>query len=466
MLLRFEAANHRSIFTPIELSLIAVDDDRLATRQFEALSEQVLTVAGVYGANASGKSNVLDALRWVAMAVRQSLRSWDETIPRDPFKFGDGPTSSSSFTVEMLVRGVRYEYRLELDDHLVTVESLYSYPKRQRRTLFEREGMDLSLRRGLASMSGIRSLLTPTTLALSAALRFDGLADDPDAYGLTSFGRALSGVGVQGLRRRPVRRRLPGYWPSTAFSTVHNTERIFLDAEAPTNQLALSGLGTREDRKAMALGLLKFADFGIDDVEVVEPQDGDTESRPYLRLLHRSRAQHVAFDLFEESEGTQTWFRLIGPTLRALRTGMTLLFDEIDASLHPRLSARLLELFQDPETNSQGAQLIFTTHDTSLLNHLNRDEVWLTEKGRDGETRLTALAEYGGDKVRRSLNLEKAYLQGRFGAVPELDQYQLRMALAKQPTVARQDHEKAEQEALEVGGSSPDNGVFLDLDEE
>src|SRR5690606_6888698 len=103
-------------------------------------------------------------------------------------------------------------------------------------------------------------------------------------------------------------------------------------------------------------------------------------------------------------EGTRTWFRLIGPVLRVLRTGQTLLFDEIDASLHPRLSARLLELFQDPETNPRGAQLIFTTHDTSLLNHLNRDEVWLTEKAPGGYTELTALAEYGGDKVRRSLN--------------------------------------------------------------
>ena len=105
-----------------------------------------------------------------------------------------------------------------------------------------------------------------------------------------------------------------------------------------------------------------------------------------------------------------------------------LLFDEIDASLHPRLSARLLDLFQDPDTNPNGAQLIFTTHDTSLLNSLNRDEVWLTEK-RQGSTTLTALSDFGGDQVRRSLNLERAYLQGRFGAVPELDQTLVRDAL-------------------------------------
>ena len=186
-----------------------------------------------------------------------------------------------------------------------------------------------------------------------------------------------------------------------------------------------------------ALALLRFADLGIDDVQIVDDDIDESqapfhlrrEPRGQLRFIHRVLGQELPFDLDEESAGAQTWFALIGPTLNALRSGRILLFDEIDASLHPRLSARLLELFQDPETNPYGAQLIFTTHDTSLLNHLNRDEVWLTEKNEGGATTLTALAEYGGDKVRRSLNLERAYLQGRFGAVPELDQFTLRRAL-------------------------------------
>ena len=137
----------------------------------------------------------------------------------------------------------------------------------------------------------------------------------------------------------------------------------------------------------------------------------------------------MTFDLEDESAGTQMWFRLIGPAFAALRFGWVLLLDEIDASLHPRLSARLVEIFQDPRTNTRGAQLVFTSHDTSLLNSLNRDEVWLTEKAPDATTRLVALAEFGGERVRRSLNLEKAYLQGRFGAVPEVDQVAVRRAL-------------------------------------
>jgi hypothetical protein len=429
MLLRFEVSNHRSILDPVELSMIAVDEDRPAARRFDLLSERVLTVAGIYGPNASGKSNVVEALAWLSTAVGRSLRAWEEFIPREPFKFGEGPEMPSTFEVEMVVEGIRYVYRVELDELEVLSESLYSYPKRQPRALFEREGPDIHFRRGLGSLAGTRELLTPTTLALSAAMRFD----EPD---VRSFGRHLRDILTLGIQRRAA-------WqgPLGATAMLSSTRRLFegRDSRVDAPDHDRHDFGVLDPRET-ALALLRFADLGIDDVRIVEDADGDLvlassgrTARPKLWLVHRIAEEEVPFDLTEESAGTQTWFRLIGPALSALRDGQILLFDEIDASLHPKLSARLLELFQDPETNPLGAQLIFTTHDTSLLNHLNRDEVWLTEKGDNGATTLTALAEYGGDKVRRSLNLEKAYLQGRFGAVPELDQFALRRALGLVP---------------------------------
>lgn len=430
MLLRFEVANHRSIMQSIELSMIAVDEDRPAARSFDLLAERVLTVAGIYGPNASGKSNVLDSLAWLSSAAGRSLRQWDEYIPREPFRFGRGPEVSSTFDVEMIVDEVRYYYRLEVDSSKVLFEGLYSFPKKVRRLVFEREGMEVNLRRGLGSLSGTRELLTPTTLALSAAMRFA----EPEVRG---FARSLANIGVLGPRRRTWGRKNR----SSAFGSPGNrffaTEQMFFDSVDTTqpglfeDQEVTEAFGGRES----ALALLRFADLGIDDVQVteeaIEAVDAPSQQlrRRQLRLIHHAEGQHLPFDLSEESDGTQTWFGLIGPILRALRVGQLLLFDEIDASLHPRLSARLLELFQDPVTNPRGAQLVFTSHDTSLLNHLNRDEVWLTEKSPLGDTTLTALAEYGGDKVRRSLNLERAYLQGRFGAVPEFDQYLLRRAL-------------------------------------
>jgi hypothetical protein len=399
MLLRFEVANHRSILNPVELSMIAVDEDRPATRGFERLSERVLTVAGIYGPNASGKSTVLDALYWLSMAVANSLRRWDQAVPTDPFKFGQGPESPSVYDAELMVGGVRYAYRLEATGSAVQYEALYSYPERRRRVLFEREDLEISFRRGLGALAGTRELLTPTTLALSAAMRFEDEEVQP-------FGRYLARIWGRGMRRR---RRLTDM-------KITGTDDIFFASEA-----------SRE--KEMALALLRFADIGVEDVEVGELEDESGDTLPYLRLIHRARDERLPFEMRQESAGTRAWFNVIGPIISVLRSGEIMLFDEIDASLHPKLSARLLELFQDPETNPRGAQLIFTTHDTSLLNHLNRDEVWLTQKGGDGATKLTALAEYGGDKVRRSLNLEKAYLQGRFGAVPELDQHTLRRAL-------------------------------------
>lgn len=394
MLLRFEVANHRSINESAELSMIAVDGERPAARGFDRLPEKVLTVAGIYGANASGKSNVLEALSWLAVAVGSSLRQWESVVPREPFRFGDGPGRPSAFAVEMMTNGVRYSYQVEVDDSEVVFESLCSYPERRRRILLEREGMELHLRRGLTSATGAKKLLTPTTLALSAASRFD----EPE---ISSFDRDISRIGLLDARQ-----------PHSARSWLPATTSMFSE-----------GFSDRE----FALRMLCLADLGITDVEIINDEPGSLGRR--LQLIHRADDQLSSFAISEESEGTRNWFALIGPVLATLRTGRILLLDEIDASLHPHLSAHLLALFQDPETNPLGAQLIFTTHDTSLLNHLNRDEVWLTEKGDDGATTLTALAEYGGDKVRRSTNLERAYLQGRFGAVPQVDQFTLRHAL-------------------------------------
>ncbi len=409
------------------MSMIAVDEDRVSIRSFGSLSESVLTVAGIYGPNASGKSNVIEALAWLSIAIRSSLRTWDKFIPREPFKFGRGPSTESTYEVEMVVNEVRYAYRIELNHSEVLFEGLYSYPERRRRILFEREGTKVSFRRGLGVLSGVRELLTPTTLVLSAAMRFDEPEVEP-------FARALAGFGIFIPRRRTP---INGPLRAAMFGT-NATGRLFEEQGSliQTSLFDEPGSVPVASRES-ALALLRFADLGIDDVQISKFEMDESQEthqarvypRKQLRLIHRVLGEELAFDFEEESAGTQMWFSLIGPTLSALSRGQILIFDEIDASLHPRLSARLVELFQDPETNPRGAQLIFTTHDTSLLNHLNRDEVWLTEKGENGTTTLTALAEFGGDKVRRSLNLERAYLQGRFGAVPELDQFTLRQAL-------------------------------------
>lgn len=434
MLIRFEASNYRSIATGVELSMVAVDREREAARHAPNLGESLLTLAAVYGPNASGKSNVVGALVWLRDAVEDSLRFWEDDIPIEPFAFGAWPGDSSEFVIEVNVDGVRFEYVVELDSHQVQYEGLFHYPEKKRRRIFERDGSEFKLQRGLGNLSGTRELLTDRTLALSVARRFEQPV-------VSDFAREI--LRIQVLGQVPRRAR-----PSTASGAVAKSRpRLFSVAETArwfdrprNNQPSLfsgeeeSGLWHTLGGREQALALLRLADLGIQDVVIDDQQigysgSGETRIQRRLRLLHRSGEDMIPLAFSAESEGTRTWFGLIGPVLMALQNGSVVIFDELDGSLHPTLSAELLRIFRSPVTNPRGAQLIFTSHDTSLLNHLNRDEVWLTQKMSDGSTRLGALAEFAGERVRRSQNLENAYLHGRFGALPQVDQTEFLRAL-------------------------------------
>lgn len=430
MLIRFEVSNYRSIAAPTELSMVAIDRDRPEARDQSMLGESLLQVAAVFGPNASGKSNIIAAFTWVRDAVQHSLRMWDDEIPIEPFAFGAGPSKPSEFVIESIIGGIRFEYVLEIDSEKVMYEGLFHYPEKKRRRVFERDGGDFKLQRGLGGLSGTRELLTERTLALSIARRFD----EPL---VSSFARDLLRTQTLGfISRRPrgfgaIGGRI-GYGRAWSRATL----RWFEEGDQPSlfgdRELAAPELGG-EDRE-QALALLRLADLGIDDV-VIDTQEvgfsdaSEVRTQQRVRLVHRTTEGRAPLDFAAESEGTRTWFQLIGPVLTALRDGSLLLFDELDASLHPTLSAQLIHLFHDPSTNRSGAQLVFTSHDTSLLNHLNRDEVWLTDKGPDGSTRLGALAEFAGERVRKSQNLENAYLHGRFGALPQVDRTALLRAL-------------------------------------
>ena len=390
MLIRFEVSNFRSILDHVELSMVAVDRDRPEARWVENIGESLLPVAAIYGPNASGKSNVIAAVHWLSFAIANSLRLWDERIPIEPYAFDDGPSRPSTFAVEAVVKGVRFEYVLELDETAVRYEALFHYPKKKRRRIFEREGHELELQRGFGHVSGTRDLLTDRSLVLSIARRFDEPLINDFMYEVE---------------------------PAQTTADRNRARHRFL---SPTGYLFSRGFADTSDgaprSRAEALALLRMADLGIDDVVV----DDDYT----IFLMHKTAAGRARLTYGQESDGTRAWFDVIDPVLSALQTGSLMLFDELDGSLHPTLSMHLIRLFTDPTTNPKGAQLIFSAHDTSLLNHLNRDEVWLTEKV-NGVTRLGALAEFAGERVRKSQNLEKAYLGGRFGALPDVDRVEL-----------------------------------------
>lgn len=427
MLLRFSAENHRSILDPIELSFVALDDDRPAARSVGSIRERVLTVSALYGANASGKSNVLDALRWLVYGVRSSLTAWGEGVPREPFASEAARARPSVFEAELAIDGVRHAYVLHVDD-VVRFEALYSFPARRQRTLFERDENGIHLRRGLGAATGLQALLTPTTLALSAMRRLRS-PEGPAAFAKALARATIAPGGPAGLFLRSLRWGDVDFWSLPPGAGEEDLRNTGLDLDRSS--------ASHAERRDRALALLRLADESLDEVRVVQrerPMAGPSQVGSWeLEFLHRLGAEQVALGPEAQSAGTLVFLGFVPQVVRALDSGGLLVVDELDTSLHPVLSARVVELFQDPSTNPHGAQLLFSTHDTSLLGHLNRDEVWLVGKRADGATELHALADFGGERVRRSLNLERAYLQGRFGGLPEVDQVRVRQALGLVP---------------------------------
>ena len=119
MLISVEVSNHRSILEPVELSMIAIDEDRPGARWHERLGRHVLTTAGVYGANASGKSNVLSAIAWLVDSIDRVWWEWGPGVPRDAHRYGQGPDLPSEFRIDVLAQGVRYQYHLAVSDDQV-----------------------------------------------------------------------------------------------------------------------------------------------------------------------------------------------------------------------------------------------------------------------------------------------------------------------------------------------------------
>ncbi|GGU37239.1 hypothetical protein GCM10010178_31800 [Lentzea flava] len=412
MLRSFRLANHRSFRDERELLLMpAYSKDR-----------DVLPVAAIYGANASGKSNLLDGLWFMVQAVRDSFAVWapDDGVPRQPFKLDESPDRSSVYVVELIEAGVRYTYGFEVDDHRVLEEWLYSYPEKRKRVLFERVGGQVkfgtTVGEGAAKGDVLAGLLRPNALFLSLA--------------------AQSGIEAV----LPVQRWFAGKL------VFHRQADARFDHELITHFLR----SANDSLTRQIVDLLRVADLGITGVLHAENRPVDEaemsviervmdpdlprgrasqllrdtiERRRRIQLTHGPR--HEPFDIAEESAGTLSWLMMLPTTLSMLHNGGTLVVDEIDASLHPRLTAALVGLFRSTEANTGGAQLVFTTHDASLLSPvlgdevLAREDVWFVDKNSEGASDLYPLTDFKPRKEGE--NLERRYLGGSYGAVPDVE---------------------------------------------
>ena len=282
-----------------------------------------------------------------------------------------------------------------------------------------------SMRRG-GGQAGGRELVTPATLVLSTAERLNDeiAAVARQLRGMRPVGFSPGmpfGLG-RGHFHRGMRWSVPG-WDDALADAFERPHPRLIDGEAES--------GAEDSTRSLALALLQFADLGVEDVEVVDDMDADTgHAGRRIRLLHTAGSSALSFELCDESEGTLTWLSLMPALLDAFRRGGLTLVDELDSSLHPAISGRVIQMFQDPAMNRRGGQIVFTSHDATLLDYMNRDEVWLTSKRSDASTELMPLSDYRGRRVRRSANLGPAYLEGRFGGTPVVDPSRVSQALA------------------------------------
>lgn len=374
MLRSFRVENHKSIRDEQELIFIPQYDK----------SKPVVPVAAVFGANASGKSNLLDALRWLQSAVRSSYASWEAGtgVPRTPFRLDpEYAAKPSGYAVDVLIDGVRHDYGVVVDDQRVVEEWLSVYPHGRKRAIFERHGNDVKLGSTVPDRRGLGDLLARHTRDNALFLSVAALNDVDD---------------VEAISR----------WFREAIS--------FGDIGRVDDAALIERLSDDRDRDAV-VALIRAADLGISDVSI--------RSR---RLSFSHTPNALPLELADQSAGTRSWIALASQALAVLTNGGVLVVDEVDASLHPHLSARLISLFHDSDTNPSGAQLLFTTHDATLLDDdtLERDEVWFVEKDPDiGATRLFALSEF---HPRKNEDTEGRYLAGAYGAVPVLSGYEFR----------------------------------------
>lgn len=404
MLIEFAVENFRSIKDRAVLSMVATTDKSLPNNVIESKvlgKDRLLRSAVIYGANASGKTNVIFALNTLRNLVLLSHNN-QPGMPLNymPFKLDKKSLSKPTvFHIVFIKDNVKYRYDVTVINQKVLEEYLYYYPNSRQALIFARKNSnDYQFSIDVREQT-LNAQRTPeNVLYLSRTTQLNYAKTKPV---FDWFFNNLQTIG-----------------PTENFSLQDITADMLKDPKL----------------KNLIIKAMREADIDIDDItmkvtemniqklpvmlqNIIQSQkDGkSTIKAREILLYHRG----VPFNLeFEESEGTKRLFNIIGPWIAALTQGRILVVDELDTKLHHFLNVFLINLIHDPTQNKMNAQLIFTTHNTNLLDLelFRRDQFWFTEKNSEtGATALYSLAEYS---VRKGQDIEKGYLLGKFGAVP------------------------------------------------
>ena len=392
MLIQFSVENYLSIKDKVVLSLLSSRDNEHPEHLIADGNKNYLKSAVIYGANASGKSNVLNAfwfmVNYVLTSHNQQLH---KTIARSPFKFDpETPARPSSFEVIFTTEGVRYAYGFSVTDKAVIEEYLYYYPNGRQALIFERKDTkDFRFTVDIDEQNTLKDRTSANKLYLSVASNW-------------SYSKVI-----------PVLE----WFASCQIITKNSVADAYgLEAEQLKD----------DDYRHVIASMLRVADFGIQSLQMRDTEPAPSQRNDIftnIEAIHtvqdtEGNTSSYALNMAEESDGTNSYFKLIGVVKKVLDEGTLLVADEMDAHLHPLLTKHLVSLFNSVEFNPNGAQLIFTSHNTNLLDLdvLRRDQIWFTEK--DEQTAATDLFSLYDFSIRKDAKVEKGYLIGRYGAIP------------------------------------------------
>lgn len=412
MLINFSFGNFRSFRDTKSLRMEAGRVDDLTESVIEKEGFRLLHVAAIYGANSSGKTNVIKAM-WVFryIVTKNSKLDPDDTLFQVPFLLDvqtqEAPTV---FEIQILLEGVVYRYGFEYLSTEVVSEWLYEKevkPYARERRLFQREKQKIDISSEYFPEGKNKKELTRTNrLFLSLAAQLNG---EISQKLIKYLGNCNTISGIEG----------DGYEQFSLEMIEHHSEG-YQEAMELFKKLDL-GFTEIEVKEKEAPNGLKERIATLQDVDPQKIQNAKVYETHTTHNVYDKEGKVVGQTKFNaenfESNGTNKVISFSGPLFNTLLHGSVLFVDELDAKLHPMLTRAIVRLFMDKETNPKGAQLVFTTHDTHLLDkeYLRRDQVWFTEKDATEASDLYSLLEF---KERNDRNFEKNYIQGRYGAIP------------------------------------------------
>jgi AAA15 family ATPase/GTPase len=415
MLIRFGFENHRSFADRAEISFVssAISGEGVDMIEVGAPLKPLLPALLIYGANASGKTNIIDALQFMHRAVVSSYRAGSPTsgVRRTPFSLSDGTRNSpSTFDIDFMMEGVRYHYGFECTDEVFSAEWLYAFPSGRRQVLFERTdgGRTFSFSRELKGPTRtVESITRPNSLFVSTGAQnnHETLANVFLYFSSMTFVRDVtSDVSLLIKNSEDFDKRIVEFISIADSGIVsHSLNETKMADESPESRDLMKEL---EELFRKHIKIEDPLGFSFD------------EDRKELRLGHRGADQSVFFLPFDsESRGTRRLISLLSPIFAALDKGGIVIIDELDASLHTYICMEIMRLFADKTYNRKHAQLLATTHDTNLLSQptVRRDQVWITEKSPSGKSVIYPLTDF---RTKGTDNIERGYLRGRFGGVP------------------------------------------------